>query len=58
LILLLYLFHMSYFPYEKQNGSQFSKSNEKDNKCQYNFLGKKNQITMTDSFMFDFRNER
>jgi hypothetical protein len=37
LILKLYVFK-SYFPYDEQNGTYSSKSNEKDKELKYNFL--------------------
>ena len=38
LILKLYVFIPSYFPYNGQNGIRSSMSKEKDNKFEYNFL--------------------
>ena len=38
LILKLYVFIPSYFPYNRQNGIRSSMSKEKDNKFEYNFL--------------------
>ena len=35
---LFYLFNTSYFPYDRQNGSRFSKSNGRDKEFEYTFL--------------------